>query len=66
MGTRYNRLTEAVLTCTHNLCFEEKYKKFSDKKLQFLKLKNSLYIAWACFRNVHNVFGEMIFRQNGF
>ena len=22
MGTRYNRLNEAVLTCTHNICFE--------------------------------------------
>ena len=21
-GTRYNRLAEAVITCTHNLCFE--------------------------------------------
>ena len=24
VGTRLNRLTEAVLTCTHNLCFEQK------------------------------------------
>ena len=24
VGTRKNRLSEAVLTCTHNLCFEKK------------------------------------------
>ena len=32
-----------VLTCTHNLCFEqkiEKYQIFSAEKFQFLKLKN--------------------------
>ena len=33
----------AVLTCTHNLCFEQKYEN-SQKKL--------LYLVWACFRNV--------------
>ena len=27
MGTRENRLAEAVLTSTHSLCFEQKYKK---------------------------------------
>ena len=27
MGTRYNRLIEAVLTCTHNQCFEQKIEK---------------------------------------
>ena len=25
VGARYNRLVEAVLTSTHNLCFEQKY-----------------------------------------
>ena len=25
MGTRQNRLNEAVLTCTLNICFEQKY-----------------------------------------
>ena len=25
VGTRYNRLGGAVLTSTHNLCFEQKY-----------------------------------------
>ena len=44
MGTRKNRLGEAVLTCTHNLCFEQKNKKKNKKNsaefFQFLKLKN--------------------------
>ena len=25
MGTHYNRLTDANLTCTHKLCLEQKY-----------------------------------------
>ena len=29
-GTHKNRLAEAVLTSTHNVCFEQKYKKISD------------------------------------
>ena len=44
----------SVLTCTHTLCFEqnqEKYQNFSAENFQFLKLKKSLYIAWATFRN---------------
>ena len=28
MDTRKNHLVEAVLTSTHNLCFEQKYKKY--------------------------------------
>ena len=28
VGTRYDRLNEAVLTCTHNQCFEQKYEKY--------------------------------------
>ena len=31
VGTRQNRLTEAVLTCTHNQCFEQKL--FSSVKI---------------------------------
>ena len=30
MGTRLNRLAEAVLTSTHNLFFEQKYEKISE------------------------------------
>ena len=48
MGTRSNRINEAVLTCTHNICFEQKYDLrysknggnlglvFKDKKWKFL------------------------------
>ena len=38
MGTRYNRLDEAVVTSTHNLCFEQKYEKYQtvlSEKLSF-------------------------------
>ena len=47
---------EAVLTCTHNLCFEQKYEK-SKKKINrnyyFYSREKSLpmYVARACFRN---------------
>ena len=30
VGTRKNRLGEAVLTSTHNLCFEQKYEKYQN------------------------------------
>ena len=33
-------LGEAVLTCTHNLCYEQKYKKKSMKIFNILQLKN--------------------------
>ena len=48
MGTRYNRLAEAVLTSTHNLCFEQKYEKknliFLSENVQFLEVKFSIYL----------------------
>ena len=55
MGTRWNRLNEAVLTCTHNLCFEQKHENsqtISTENCHFYSGEKSLYIAWACFRNV--------------
>ena len=54
MGTRENRLSEAVLTCNHNQCFEqkkEKYNIFSSENYDFYSLEKSQCIAWACFRN---------------
>ena len=30
MSTRYNCLGEAVLTPTHNLCFEQKYEEYQN------------------------------------
>ena len=52
MGTRWNHLDEAVLTSTHNLCFEQKYKKnqcFSSENFQFLELKFSVYLNRGVF-----------------
>ena len=54
-GYSLERLGEAVLMCTHSLCFEQKqqkYQNFSSENVKSLKLKNSLYMAWASFRNV--------------
>ena len=53
MGTGKNRHTEAVLTCTHNLCFEQKYENIKKNQLKnviFTAVK-IVYVAWACFRN---------------
>ena len=47
MGTRLNRLAEAVLTSTHNLCFDQKYEKyqfFLSEKFHFLVVKFSIYL----------------------
>ena len=59
MGTRKICLNEAVLTCTHNICFEQNMKIVKKEQLlivtenyRFYSRGKSLYIAWACFRNV--------------
>ena len=47
MGTRYNRLDEAVLTSTHNLYFEHKYENYQNflsEKFHFLVVKFSVYL----------------------
>ena len=47
-------MSEAVLTCTHNLYFEQKYeysKKNSTENCHFYSREILLYIAWTCFRN---------------
>ena len=46
MSTRLIRLGEAVLTGTHNLCFEQKYEKYQNYILncQFLMVKFSIYL----------------------
>ena len=52
MGTRLNRLGEAVLTSTHNLCFEQKYenyRNFSSESFQFLVVKFSIYLHRRVF-----------------
>ena len=55
MGTRWNHLTEAVLTCTHDLCFEQKLQKyyiFSSENYRFYSREILQYIARTCLRNV--------------
>ena len=56
MCTRWNRLVEAVLTGTHNLCFEEKYEQKKKKKtfflsenFYFLVVKFSVYLNRRVF-----------------
>ena len=52
MGNRSNRLGEAVLTSTHNLCFEQKYEKyqyFLSENFQFLVVKFSIYLDRRVF-----------------
>ena len=47
MGTRKNRLAEAVLTSTQLLCFEEKYEKYQNfylKTFTVLVVKFSIYM----------------------
>ena len=52
MGNRKNRLSEAVLTSTHNLCFEQKYEKylsFLAENFQFLVVKFSIHLNRRVF-----------------
>ena len=52
MGTRLNCLTDAVLTSTHNLYFEQKYEKyqsFLSENVQFLEVKFSIYLNRHAF-----------------
>ena len=47
--------------CTHNLCFEQKYENrqnISTENCHFYTREKSLYVAWACFRNVRSLFGD--------
>ena len=56
MGIRKNRLAEAVLTGTRNVCFEQKFEKkkkkknqFLSEKFQFLEVKFSIYLNRRVF-----------------
>ena len=55
MGTRLNRLTEAVLTSTYNLCFEAKIRKsVYPCKSQFYYIKvgcKGVFATRTCFRD---------------
>ena len=50
---------EAVLTCTHNICFEQKNENSTKKSTEnwhFYSREKTLYIAWVCFRNVAQLY----------
>ena len=53
MGTRKNRLAEAVLTSTHYLYIEQKYENISEffylKIFSFLGVKFSIYLSRRVF-----------------
>ena len=52
MGTHWNRLVEAVLTSTHNLCFEQKYEKYQNflsENFHFLMVKFSVHLNRRVF-----------------
>ena len=53
---RLRVLVSTVLTCNHNICFKQKYKKKNPKNstenFHFYSREKSLYIAWACFRKL--------------
>ena len=57
MGTRKNRLIEAVLTSTHNLCFGAKIRKnVYTCKPQFYYTKvgcKGVFVTRTCFRDVY-------------
>ena len=51
-GYSLNRFAKAVLTSTHNLCFEQKYENyqhFSSESFQFLVVKLSVYLNRSVF-----------------
>ena len=50
MGTRKNRVVEAVLTSTHNLCFEQKYEKYQNLYLNILII---LVVKFSVYLNRH-------------
>ena len=49
MGTRKNRLTEAVLTCTHDLCFEQNLENIT---IFHLKI-NIVFTAMKYYSELH-------------
>ena len=52
MGTRENRLVEAVLTNTNNLCFDQKYENYQSflpEHFQFLEVNFSIYMNRRVF-----------------
>ena len=56
MGTRWNRLSEAVLTSTHNLCFVAKIRKYVyPSKPHFFSIKvrcKGVFVTRTCYPDV--------------
>ena len=60
ISAQKHRLCEAVLTSTHNLCFEQKcenYQSFLSENFQFLEMKFSIYLnrhvfIMTCFNTI--------------
>ena len=58
MATPWNRLGKAVLTCTHNQCFKQKYEKyqnFSTENLFFYNFKNLCILHGYVFVMTENL-----------
>ena len=59
MGIRENRLVEAVLTNTHNLCYEQKCEKyqifFLSENFHVLVVNFSVYLNWHVFVMVSRI-----------
>ena len=65
MATRKNRLAEAVLMSTHNLCFEQKYEKYQNflsENFQFLEVKVSIYLNRRVFVMAQDILNQYILR----
>ena len=66
MGSRLNRLAEAVLTSTHNLCFNQKYVKYRiilSENFHFLVLKFSVYLNRRVFIMFSDIAAQITFIQ---
>ena len=60
---------EAVLTSTHNLCFEQKYEKyqsFLSEIFQFLEVKFSIYLNRLVFVMNWDLICPHVYRKNVF
>ena len=69
MGTRWNHLAEAVLTSTHNLCFEQKIEQkseFLSENFQFLVVKFSIYLNRRVFVMAAGLFHVLSFSLSNF
>ena len=62
MGTHQNRLVEAVLMSTHNLCFEQKYENyvsFLSRNFEFLKVKFSIHLIRRVFVMIAHAWNDL-------